>query len=264
MLTPRILAALVLGPLIGLAAWRLRALTPGGALAAALVGGLIFGIGGLAWAAALLAFFVSSSLLSRLFRGRKAAAAEKFAKGSRRDWVQVAANGGLGAGLVVLHGLQPEADWAWPAFLGAFAAVNADTWATELGVLSSRAPFLITTGRPVEAGTSGGVSALGLLASLGGALLIALLAAFRGGLPAFLAAALGGLAGSLVDSLLGATVQAIYYCPLEGKETEQHPRHACGTPTHHLRGLAWLNNDLVNFAASLCGALVAAVIWRTL
>jgi uncharacterized membrane protein len=150
------------------------------------------------------------------------------------------------------------------------AAVNADTWATELGVLNPSPPRLITTGKTVERGTSGAISLLGSLAALGGAGLVALLAAafstqtpdpLRGFLIVMTASLLGGLAGSFFDSLLGATVQAMYYCPACQKETERHPRHLCGAETVQRRGWGWLNNDGVNFAASLAGALVAMALW---
>jgi uncharacterized membrane protein len=72
-----------------------------------------------------------------------------------------------------------------------------------------------------------------------------------------LAATAGGLAGSLFDSLLGATLQAIYWCDACQKETEREV-HRCGTDTRLLRGWSWLGNDLVNFLASIMGALVAA------
>jgi uncharacterized membrane protein len=136
--------------------------------------------------------------------------------------------------------------------------VNADTWATELGVLSKNLPRLITNGKAVERGTSGAVSLPGSLAALGGAALIGLTAGLFSlkAEPLRLAGAaiLGGLAGSFFDSLLGATVQAIYYCPACQKETERHPRHLCGTETSLRRGWRWLNNDVVNFACSLVGA----------
>ena len=74
------------------------------------------------------------------------------------------------------------------------------------------------------------------------------------------AALASGLAGSLVDSLLGASVQAIYFCPACAKETEK-TTHGCGTPTQHRRGWRWLNNDAVNFVSSLIGALVATGIF---
>lgn len=135
----------------------------------------------------------------------------------------------------------------------------ADTWATELGVLSRSLPRLITNGKVVERGTSGGISGLGSLAALAGALLIAFLAVIltppENSLSFLLAAGLGGLAGSLFDSLLGATIQAIYYCQVCSKETEQHPYHSCGNATTLIRGKIWMNNDWVNFACSVVGAL---------
>jgi uncharacterized membrane protein len=70
--------------------------------------------------------------------------------------------------------------------------------------------------------------------------------------------AAAGLAGSMVDSLLGASLQASYWCPSCGRETERHPRHSCGTETHRLRGWDWLDNDGVNFLATLVGGAVGA------
>jgi uncharacterized membrane protein len=74
-----------------------------------------------------------------------------------------------------------------------------------------------------------------------------------------LAAGTGGVLGSMFDSLLGATIQAIYSCPTCEKETEKE-LHTCGTPTQLLRGWRWLNNDWVNFISSVVGALAAALI----
>ena len=261
----QVLIGFFLAALIALLAWRARALSTSGAFAALLTGGLIFGLGGLSWATLLLVFFVSSSALSRLFAPRKAALSEKFSKGSRRDWAQVLANGGLGALLVVGFALLDEPVWIWAAYIGAMAAVNADTWATEIGVLNPSLPRLVTTWKPVERGTSGAVSRLGTLAALGGSALVGLAAVLVSSqLPlgvALLAACLGGLAGSFFDSFLGATVQSIYYCPSCQKETERHPRHVCGSQTRHLRGWRWLDNDGVNFLCSLVGAIVAVLVW---
>jgi uncharacterized protein (TIGR00297 family) len=260
-----LLLGFLLGALIATLAWKAGALNRSGALAAFLTGGLIFGSGGLSWAVLLLTFFISSSLLSRLFARRKASLDEKYAKGSRRDWGQVLANGGLGALLALFHALLPGQEWVWIAFIGAMAAVNADTWATEIGAFSRTPPRLITSGAQVEPGTSGGVTLLGYCAVLGGAGLIGLAAVLTAPAAASLSwillAAAAGLAGSTVDSLLGATLQSIYYCPSCRKETERHPHHTCGANTNHLRGWRWLNNDWVNFICSLVGALSALAVW---
>jgi uncharacterized protein (TIGR00297 family) len=248
--------------LVAFLAYRARSLSISGALAAIGVGTIIFGIGGWPWAALLLAFFISSSGLTKAFGRRKNKLDEKFAKGGQRDAGQVLGNGAVATLFAALHGLYPEAAWPWIGFAAALAAVNADTWATELGVLSPHPPRLIINLRKtVEMGTSGGVTLTGTLSALAGAAVIGALAGLLGpgagsGSRA-LTVTLAGLAGSLFDSLLGATVQAIYHCPACGKETERHPIHLCGTPTIQARGWAWMNNDWVNFACGVFGAAIA-------
>ena len=258
-----LLLGFALGLLVGYTAFRLGALTAGGAAAAIIVGGLIFGLGGVPWASLLLLFFLSSSLLSRAYRRRKESMNLKFAKGSQRDQGQVIANGGLAAGLVLVHWYYPHLEGVWIAFAGCMAAVNADTWATELGVLSRTSPRLITNGKVVPKGTSGGVSLVGYLATLAGASLIAVAAAFFTPSPAHIIPMVitGGLAGATIDSILGATIQGIYYCPVCDKETESHPEHHCGTGTTQIRGWRWVNNDVVNLICSLIGAGVALGGW---
>lgn len=260
---------LLLSALIGYVGYRRRSLAASGVVGAVLIGTTIFGLGGWAWGTLLVVFFVSSSLLSHFYEARKAALAEKFSKGSQRDLAQALANGGAAALIAVLSVIWPHPAW-WAAYAGAVATVTADTWATEVGVLSPTPPRLVANGRVVEPGTSGGLTRLGTLAALGGAALIGLIAAgfhLAAGRPPLEAGALlaltaaAGLLGSLVDSFLGATVQAIYYCDHCAKETERHPTHRCGSPTRRLRGLPWLDNDLVNFVSSVAGAGASLAFW---
>jgi len=264
----QIIIGFLLAILVAGLAWRVGSLSTSGAWAAILTGGLIFGLGGLPWAILLLAFFISSSALSRAYKKRKASLADKFSKGERRDWGQVLANGALGALLAIGYFIPPHHEWLWMAFAGAMAAVNADTWSTELGVLSPIPPRMITSGQKVERGTSGGVTLVGTLAALGGAALIAVLSSIFTASQVWLAGLgiiiFGGLVGAMVDSVLGATVQAIYWCPTCSKETERHPSHTCGSITSQVRGWSWVNNDVVNFACSLTGAIVAAGCWLLL
>lgn len=267
MTLPSLLLGLALSVIIiALAYWR-GSLTTSGVIGAILIGTLIFAMGGFIWGLLLVAFFVTSSALSHYQERAKEPLAEKFQKGHRRDVGQVLANGGWGALLALAFGFHPQPVF-FIAFVGAMATVNADTWATELGVLSKTAPRLITNGRVVAVGSSGGVTLLGTFVAFCGALLVGVLALLlllvapdplltlarsRDRLVFPFVLAVAGLLGSLFDSLLGATVQAIYFCDFDQKETES-ARHRCGRATRLIRGWRWLDNDGVNFLASVVGS----------
>lgn len=261
----QLLLGFILASIVAYVAFRAHSLDKSGALAAVIVGTIIFGVGGLEWAILLLIFFITSSGLSRAFKGRKADLNEKFSKGHERDAGQVFGNGGLATLFAALHAFYPDSILPWIGFAASLAAVNADTWATELGVLNPTPPRMITDVRKrVEKGTSGGISLFGTLASLLAAAVVALPAVVLSptgtlNTNTFLLIAAAGLSGSLFDSLLGATVQAMYYCPTDRKETEKHPLHTCGTQTVHIRGWQWLNNDWVNFACGAFGVLIAFI-----
>lgn len=261
----RLLLSLIFSVSISLLAYRRHSLSRSGVVGAIITGTTICGLGGWAWGLALFFFFGSSSALSHFRERDKAAtAADKFSKGSQRDFGQVAANGGVATLLALGYGLTQSAGLRrllQTGYIGALATANADTWATEVGVLSPHQPRLITSGRRIPTGTSGGITPLGTGAAALGALTLGTVfwMTQRGSksvafLP--LIALVSGLAGSMLDSLLGATVQAIYYCPACAKETERRI-HNCGTKTRLLRGLPWLDNDVVNCIATLCGAVVA-------
>lgn len=253
---------------IGGVAFARRSLSESGWLGAVLVGTLTFGFGGWPWGLTLIVFFVTSSILSHYKESiKERRAAEKFSKGGRRDFFQTIANGGLGALCAVAFALSGQPWWLLAAFVGLMATVNADTWATELGVLSPHPPRLITTRQPVPPGTSGGITVLGTSAAAAGGLIIGLamfgfsaLATPGDPLPWWMipAGLIGGLGGALFDSWLGATVQAIYVYP-DGRETERRVARD-GTPNRFLRGWRWMDNDLVNLISSVGGAIIAIVI----
>jgi uncharacterized protein (TIGR00297 family) len=243
---------------IAFVAYRTRSLTAGGALAAFVVGTATFGALGLGGAAVLLTFFVTGVALSRIRTSRKTVAAIDVAKGGARDAGQVLANGAVAAVCAVLA-LTVDPRFAI-AFAGAFAAAAADTWATEIGTLAHGPPRSILTLRPIAAGLSGGVTALGTLAGVGGAIAIALVALAIAP-HAFVPVACAGIAGSLADSVLGASVQALRFCPNCKRQTEREP-HTCGANTSLVRGFGWLGNDTVNFTATLAGAAVAFALTR--
>lgn len=262
----QLLTGVLLAVIISLISYRLGFLSRSGALGALILGTVIFGLGGLPWAILLLAFFISSSGLSKIINRQKSSVNEKYAKGSTRDIGQVFANGGVAGLFVILHLFLPNEPFPWLAFAGSLAAVNADTWATELGVFSRTSPVHMISGKKVEKGTSGGISIEGTIAAFLGALLIAVLAVLIwprdpnsyigiGWFVPTLAISLAGLFGSMVDSFLGATFQSIYYCPNCKKETEKFPTHVCNNKTEFLRGWRWMNNDWVNFFCGLAGGI---------
>ncbi|HEY6411054.1 MAG TPA: DUF92 domain-containing protein [Ktedonobacteraceae bacterium] len=265
----RVLLGLLFSTAISLLAYRRRSLSRSGIAGAIVTGTTTFGMGGWSWGLSLIFFFVSSSIFSH-FRARDKAktAADKFSKGARRDLAQVSANGGVATLLALSYAFAPTRflrSICLAGYTGALATATADTWATELGVLSPQQPRLITTGEPVSPGTSGGITPGGTAAAVGGALaqgtVFWLLLRCQRSLASLPLIALGsGLIGSLVDSYLGATIQAMYLCPTCQKETERRI-HSCGTKTQALRGKAWFNNDAVNFVATLCGALFAMIFY---
>ena len=241
----------------GLARWA-RALTNAGTVAALVVGVACVLADG-RWAVLLVAFFVSSTLLSRIGAGVKAGrAGDHVAKPGARDAAQVAANGGVFAALAIASAMRASPALA-AATAGALAAATADTWATEVGLLRTAPPRLITTLQTVTAGTSGGVTITGTAAGAAGALMIAGIASAMGTQRAPGAVAVGGVAGMLADSLLGATVQARRRCPRCNAATERRT-HVCGTTTELTGGVGWIDNDVVNALATCAGAVVAAVL----
>lgn len=204
----------------------------------------------------LLAFYVSSTLLSR-FRSdaKRARAGGLVEKAGDRDMWQVAANGSVFAVMALASTLDPSPAW-YAAGAGAIAASTADTWATEIGMLARQGPRSIVSLKPVPVGTSGGVTLAGLAGALAGALFIAAVAVMlRWPATTVSAAIAGGIGGSLVDSILGATIQARRWCRVCNLGTERAV-HDCGTTTENAGGFSWLENDLVNFLCSITGALL--------
>lgn len=242
-------------------AFRARQLTRGGAFAA-FVCGTVATAAGWGWVVALLAFFITSSGLSRWRRAAKAARTDDvLEKAGARDVWQVVANGGVFAtcALAVVFVPMP---WLAAAGFGALAAATSDTWATEVGTAIGGTPRHVLGLAPVTAGTSGAVSFAGTLAMFAGAAFagtVALVSGFDGGMA--VAVGVGGVVGAFVDTLLGATLQARRWCPACRRVTEQ-PVHRCGTTTTHAGGIAAMTNDAVNLTSTVVGALVAVALYR--
>ncbi len=229
----------------------------GGAIAASLLGPAIVATGGWWLGALLIAFFVSSALLPN-----------PAGASPSRTWQQVLANGGPALVLATasLAGARRSLLLAAAATI---AATASDTWATEIGGRFGGTPFSVRTGRQVRPGTSGAVTAVGTVASVGGGVLIGLIAILLAGTApvanlvgindALLIAACGAL-GSTVDSILGATAQARFLCVVCGHTSENPEPHRPGHATWAASGIPWMTNSMVNLLAAGIAGLVAAAV----
>jgi uncharacterized protein (TIGR00297 family) len=260
-------AGFALSLVIALISYRIKAISLSGALGMILVGTIIFGLGGMIFAIPLLFFYFTSIILTAVKTSRKSIALLIFDKSGPRDIWQVLVNGGVPAICAVIYFATGNIIWFFPA-LAALCEAAADTWATEVGTLSSSTPVSIVSLKTVNPGQSGGVTALGILAAVAGSVLTMLVAYWLGFLEKdlthysirlWMAAANCGLAGSLLDSILGGSLQAQYRCEICNRVTEKTLH--CGLPTTLERGYKFINNDVVNFSSSLFAAFAAAAIF---
>lgn len=262
--------------LLALGAYYKRALTGDGALMATLVGSLIWYKGGVIGFCLMGVFFVSASLLSRFKQTqRQALHLERLHdKSDRRDYTQVLANSLVPLLFLLAHSLSNNPMW-YVGFVCAFAAANADTWASELGVLSKSKPRFILKGTPIPTGLSGGVTHLGLLASLMGAGLIAfsyfVLSLLESGSILSLGLTsllilIGGFLGSIIDSLMGELFQVQYQSknPLVGFTERAVDLNETQTRNAIVKGVPWIDNNAVNFLSVLLAASLTSLFYSWL
>ena len=234
-----------------------------GFVSATLTGCVVLIFGGLNWFAVLVSFLVFASLFTRYKYSRKKEMGAAEEKGGARSWRNVVANGSLASLSALGYGITSSTAFS-ALFLGAIGTASADTLATEIGLLSPGEPRLITNlEKRVNKGVSGGVSPLGELASLLGALLVGAVAWVLnvGSLSmtkTFTIVLISGFLGSSLDSILGATIQSLYKCTVCEKMAEK--RVHCGKPACLIRGKEWIDNSTVNFISTLFGALIALVL----
>jgi len=247
-----------------------EAVDAGGAAAGTLIGAAVLSAGGFFLWMILVMFFVSSTLLGKFGEEKRSHLSEIHKKDGQRDALQVAANGGIGCAAALAYGWTGS-EIFFCAAAASFAAATADTWASELGVLSRRPPVSLRTFRAVEPGISGGVSLLGTAAALGGALSIGFI--YLAGtvimfgwsselLTGAAAVTLAGVFGSFVDSILGAFVQIHYYDAAKNRLTEYSERN--GQFLEAVQGVRWMDNDAVNFFCTLSAAAAAGAAYLIL
>ncbi|KNA10571.1 hypothetical protein SOVF_143130 [Spinacia oleracea] len=228
----------------------------------------------------LLVFFFTSSQLTKIGAEKKRKSDVEYKEGGQRNWIQVLSNSAISCALVLtiwkLVGwedkcLDSRESTLITALLGGiighYCCCNGDTWSSEIGVLSKAQPRLITTLKSVRKGTNGGVTKTGLLAAAAGGCLVGLtfsvLGFFTTNCPSDVAlkqllvipiATLAGLFGSLLDSLLGATLQFSGFCTVRNKVVGKP-----GRTVKRICGVDILDNNGVNFVSILLTTLLTSV-----
>jgi uncharacterized protein (TIGR00297 family) len=202
---------LLLCVILSLISYRMRLLTASGSLASFVMGVIIGIFGSVQWLLLLIAFAVAGFVVTRFRLEIKMQRGLQEGKRGERTWKNVVANSMVPAVVAVgtwALGLQGT-EVAGLVYLTSIGVAASDTIASELGVLSAKAR-LITTMRPVPAGTDGGVSVLGTFWAFMGALIAAVLGwaiIFPGIWPTWeiLIPIVLGFVGCNLDSLIGAT-----------------------------------------------------------
>lgn len=179
-------------------------------------------------------------------------------KNGAKDIFQIIANVGTSTILIIIYYLTHN-----NIFLVSFSCVMAesmaDSLASDIGVLSKKKPLNILTFKRGEKGLSGNISGLGLIASLIGSIIIGLtFTIFKSSINYFIIIVLCGFIGALIDSLLGATIQAKYQCPKCHKTTEK--KSHCFQPAVHIKGIKIINNDIINLISNILTCLISLLV----
>lgn len=219
--------ALFLNGALAAAAYSVRTVRIGGALAGALLGTCVLAFAGWGPFALLAVFFLLGSTLTRW--GWAAKERSGVAEGHRgaRGALQVLANGAPAAALSVLYSATSGAPALMVALAGSLAAASADTASSELGQVYGRRPLSLAGLKRVPVGTPGAISGAGTAAGALAGLLIGVVATAAGvisleAIPvvavsailaatceSLLAAATGGSAGHHVLNLINSCVGAL-------------------------------------------------------
>ncbi len=242
---------------IALFSQRFLLLSISGSFAQFILAVFIFGFGGWKWTVPILVFFLFSSILSKIRISINNSVESYFEKSNKRDYLQVFANGGIAALLVIFNQLY-NSELLYIVYVSSLSAVCADTWATEIGTLRRIKTVNVISLKPVEQGMSGGISWMGIVGSVLGAFIVAISSlnwiTINFVFFCFAIVTIGVLS-SLIDSIMGAAFQLQYKCKLCGKITERNIH--CGGETLYNRGWKFLNNDMVNFITAFSGGVIA-------
>lgn len=255
-----VLIGLFISGLVAGLAYFKRSLDKSGLLAASLLGMLIYVFGGILVWGTLIAFFISSSLITKLNENKD----KKHTQG--RNYVQVIANSLVPVIFSVLYYVFNNEIFILAAVVS-ISTSNSDTWASEIGAMSKGKTFYILNFKVAPKGVSGAISGLGTFASLIGALFMGLVFVGLYAItePMTLTQVLYygfvittcGFLGNLIDSYLGALIQAKYRGVDTGTYTEK--RWLPNEKVVLASGLALITNDMVNLLSALSASILTII-----
>ncbi len=267
--TDLILFALIINLIIAFAANKKKSLDLSGIISAVILGSTIFLCAGpLAWFM-LMIFFTSSSAITHMKKSFKQKLSSEYEK-TARSYKQVIATG-LVPFIFSIVFFITKSDIYLLAAISSIAISCADTWASEIGVLNKGKTISIINLRPVKKGVSGGVSMLGTLVSLAGALLIATVfsliymiingSSLEFTIIAFVGITLIGFSGSVIDSIFGATIQARHIDSKTNQITES--RRTAGQLNKTVSGIKYVSNNAVNLLTGIVGGILGLIFFSS-
>ena len=242
--------SIILSLLLGLIAYLKRALTMPALILAVLFSTLITYFGGLTSFIILVVVFLGS-IITKLFHKNK--------KSNKRKLIQIISNVGIGVLSLIIYKFTSN-DLYLLIYASVMAESLADTLASDIGVLSKSEPINILTFKKGERGLSGNISFLGLTSALIGSLLIGTIyyIGMDKSITSFIIIILSGFLGSLIDSILGASIQVKYKCTKCKKITER--KEHCGKKTNYYKGIKWIDNNLVNLLSNAIVFIILLII----
>lgn len=222
-------------------AYHKNAITADGIVAALLTATTLYSFSSIWVAASLLLFFIAGSLVSKISNVSKRIGEHRQDDAGARNWKQVLCNSLPACIALWVLRFYEDTNAATLICFCVFAAACADTFSSEIGMLSHGKVLNLINLKPVPNGTSGGVTWLGVSAGVVGSALLALPSAGQYGIRGFVFVCLLGFLGTLIDSALGSTIQR-RFADSHGKMMDA-PIHV---KQRAAAGIAIVSNNVVN------------------
>lgn len=233
---------MIISTMILATAYKVKSITPDGIVAAFLTAITLYALGGPWIGISLLVFFILGSGVSKLKNQEKIQSELLQEDSGPRNWKQVLSNSLPACILVWLAYIYPEKEYLLLPAFAVFSAAAADTFSSEIGMMTKGRVFNILNGKPMASGLSGGVSFMGLGAGILGSILLSVFALPQFGLIGMVIIAILGFIGTIMDSIIGVVLQR-KYIGSQG-QLQDKPTDLQGKPE---KGLRIITNNAVNF-----------------